>query len=242
MALPPSTTADPESAAIDALSKRMDGLLRKMEEALARMSTTPSLSCPPLHPREHPRPQAWQMRPQARPRRRSPHRRPPLRPRRPPLQSRRRLLPALRRLLHLHLQLSPPLRRLHPRPLRRATLSASTHPHRRHPPPWLLYSWLLETYIRDGAEKDHLFRAIDTVPAVGRKAAEAMRWIDGSKRFAERLVALSHDEGLTATSPAYSTTSSAASWTSPASARSSPTPSTSSASSSATRSPSRSSA
>ncbi|OEL17009.1 Ribonucleoside-diphosphate reductase small chain [Dichanthelium oligosanthes] len=59
-----------------------------------------------------------------------------------------------------------------------------------------MYSLLLETYIRDGAEKDRLFRAIDTVPAVRRKADWAMRWIDGGERFAERLVAFACVEGI----------------------------------------------
>jgi len=59
-----------------------------------------------------------------------------------------------------------------------------------------MYSLLLETYIRDDAEKDRLFRAIDTVPAVRRKADWAMRWIDGGERFAERLVAFACVEGI----------------------------------------------
>ncbi|KXG26638.1 hypothetical protein SORBI_3006G134900 [Sorghum bicolor] len=59
-----------------------------------------------------------------------------------------------------------------------------------------MYSLLLETYIRDGAEKDRLFRAIETVPAVRRKADWAMRWIDGGERFAERLVAFACVEGI----------------------------------------------
>jgi ribonucleoside-diphosphate reductase subunit M2 len=59
-----------------------------------------------------------------------------------------------------------------------------------------MYSLLLETYIRDGAEKDRLFRAVETVPAVRRKAEWAMRWIDGGERFAERLVAFACVEGI----------------------------------------------
>ncbi|CAL5068675.1 unnamed protein product [Urochloa humidicola] len=59
-----------------------------------------------------------------------------------------------------------------------------------------MYSLLLETYIRDGAEKDRLFRAVDTIPAVRRKADWAMRWIDGGERFAERLVAFACVEGI----------------------------------------------
>ena len=40
-----------------------------------------------------------------------------------------------------------------------------------------MYSLLLETYIKDPAEKSRLFHAIDTIPAVTRKAEWAMKWI-----------------------------------------------------------------
>ncbi len=59
-----------------------------------------------------------------------------------------------------------------------------------------MYSLLLETYIKDSAEKDRLFHAIETVPCVKRKAEWAMRWIDGSESFAERLVAFACVEGI----------------------------------------------
>lgn len=36
---------------------------------------------------------------------------------------------------------------------------------------------LLETYIKDTREKHKLFHAIDTVPAVKRKAEWAMKWV-----------------------------------------------------------------
>ena len=41
-----------------------------------------------------------------------------------------------------------------------------------------MYSILLETYIKDSKEKDHLFRAIKTVPCVAKKAKWSLRWID----------------------------------------------------------------
>ena len=41
-----------------------------------------------------------------------------------------------------------------------------------------MYSLLLETYIRDPVEKDHLFHAIQTIPAVRKKAEWALKWID----------------------------------------------------------------
>ncbi|MGL5891305.1 MAG: ribonucleoside-diphosphate reductase small subunit [Bacteroidia bacterium] len=57
------------------------------------------------------------------------------------------------------------------------------------------YSLLIDTYIKDPAEKDKLFHAIDTVPAVGRKAEWAMRWISNGS-FAERLIAFAAVEGI----------------------------------------------
>ena len=40
-----------------------------------------------------------------------------------------------------------------------------------------MYSLLLETYIKDPVEKDHLFRAVDTIPCVAKKADWALEWI-----------------------------------------------------------------
>lgn len=57
------------------------------------------------------------------------------------------------------------------------------------------YALLIDTYIKDPAEKDRLFHAIDTVPAVKKKAEWALRWIDNGS-FAERLVAFAAVEGI----------------------------------------------
>lgn len=57
------------------------------------------------------------------------------------------------------------------------------------------YALLIDTYIKDSKEKDHLFHAIDTVPAVKKKAEWALRWIDNGT-FAERLVAFAAVEGI----------------------------------------------
>jgi ribonucleoside-diphosphate reductase beta chain len=57
------------------------------------------------------------------------------------------------------------------------------------------YSLLIDTYIKDTVEKDHLFNAIDTVPSVKRKAEWAIKWI-GSESFAERLIAFAAVEGI----------------------------------------------
>ena len=57
------------------------------------------------------------------------------------------------------------------------------------------YALLIDTYIKDPEEKDRLFHAIDTVPAVKRKAEWALRWIENGT-FAERLVAFAAVEGI----------------------------------------------
>ena len=59
-----------------------------------------------------------------------------------------------------------------------------------------MYSLLLETYIKDPKEKNRLFHAIDTIPCVTKKAQWALRWIDGSETFAERLLAFACVEGI----------------------------------------------
>lgn len=57
------------------------------------------------------------------------------------------------------------------------------------------YSLLIDTYIKDPVEKDHLFHAMETVPAVSRKGEWALRWI-GNGSFAERLIAFAAVEGI----------------------------------------------
>lgn len=58
------------------------------------------------------------------------------------------------------------------------------------------YSLLIDQYVKDKAEKMHLFNALETVPCVRKKADWALKWIDGSARFAERLVAFAVVEGI----------------------------------------------
>jgi ribonucleoside-diphosphate reductase beta chain len=58
------------------------------------------------------------------------------------------------------------------------------------------YSLLIDTYVKDPAEKASLFNAIETVPMVGRKAEWAMKWIDSQDSFAARLVAFAAVEGI----------------------------------------------
>lgn len=57
------------------------------------------------------------------------------------------------------------------------------------------YALLIDTYIKDPVEKDRLFHAIETVPAVAKKAEWALRWIENGS-FAERLVAFAAVEGI----------------------------------------------
>jgi ribonucleoside-diphosphate reductase beta chain len=57
------------------------------------------------------------------------------------------------------------------------------------------YALLIDTYIKDPKEKDRLFHAIDTVPAVKKKAEWALRWISNGT-FAQRLVAFAAVEGI----------------------------------------------
>mmetsp|Transcript_3590 Transcript_3590/g.10332 ORF Transcript_3590/g.10332 Transcript_3590/m.10332 type:complete len:304 (-) Transcript_3590:337-1248(-) len=59
-----------------------------------------------------------------------------------------------------------------------------------------MYSQLIETYIQEPDEKEHLFKAIDTIPAVQKKADWAVKWIHSDRTFAERLVAFAAVEGI----------------------------------------------
>jgi len=57
------------------------------------------------------------------------------------------------------------------------------------------YSLLIDTYITDPAEKHKLFHAIDTIPAVQKKAEWALKWVS-SPHFQERLIAFAAVEGI----------------------------------------------
>ncbi|XP_060948751.1 ribonucleoside-diphosphate reductase subunit M2 B [Limanda limanda] len=60
-----------------------------------------------------------------------------------------------------------------------------------------MYSMLINTYIRDLKERDHLLNAIQTLPCVKRKADWAIQWInDSNSTFGERLVAFAAVEGI----------------------------------------------
>ena len=59
-----------------------------------------------------------------------------------------------------------------------------------------MYAKLIETYITDEVERNRLFRAIDTIPCVTKKADWAFRWIQGQEDFGTRLVAFACIEGI----------------------------------------------
>ncbi|PNH00270.1 Ribonucleoside-diphosphate reductase small chain [Tetrabaena socialis] len=58
------------------------------------------------------------------------------------------------------------------------------------------YSLLLDHYIKDTREKQDLFKAIETMNCIKRKASWALKWIESSDVFAKRLVAFAAVEGI----------------------------------------------
>jgi len=58
------------------------------------------------------------------------------------------------------------------------------------------YSLLIEQYIRDPVEKDQVFDAIHTMPAVEDKAKWALQWMNEENSFAERILAFACVEGI----------------------------------------------
>ncbi|KAH9899671.1 ribonucleotide reductase small subunit [Cubamyces lactineus] len=59
------------------------------------------------------------------------------------------------------------------------------------------YSLLIDTYVKDPKQREHLFNAIESIPCVKKKADWALRWIsDTESTFAERLVAFAAVEGI----------------------------------------------
>jgi len=59
----------------------------------------------------------------------------------------------------------------------------------------LMYSLLIDTYIKDDKEKSECFDAINKMPAIQKKAKWAIEWINNDS-FAERLVAFAAVEGI----------------------------------------------
>ncbi|KAK3289398.1 Ribonucleoside-diphosphate reductase small chain A [Cymbomonas tetramitiformis] len=59
-----------------------------------------------------------------------------------------------------------------------------------------MYSLLIESFIKEKAEKTHLFKAIQTIPCVQKKAAWAIKWIGSDDSFARRLLGFACVEGI----------------------------------------------
>ncbi|KUI65270.1 Ribonucleoside-diphosphate reductase small chain [Cytospora mali] len=59
------------------------------------------------------------------------------------------------------------------------------------------YSLLIDTYIKEPAQRTYLFNAIDTIPCIRKKADWALKWItDHESTYAQRLVAFAAVEGI----------------------------------------------
>ena len=58
------------------------------------------------------------------------------------------------------------------------------------------YSLLIDTYVDDHEEKTKLFKAIETIPCIQKKAEWAMNWFSRDRPFVERLVAFACVEGI----------------------------------------------
>lgn len=58
------------------------------------------------------------------------------------------------------------------------------------------YGLLIDTYIKNESEKGRLFKAVENIPCIQKKADWALRWIQGTESFAERLIAFAAVEGI----------------------------------------------
>lgn len=59
-----------------------------------------------------------------------------------------------------------------------------------------VYALLLDTFVKDVKRKENLFNAIETIPAVKKKADWALKWINSNRPFEERLIAFAIVEGV----------------------------------------------
>lgn len=58
------------------------------------------------------------------------------------------------------------------------------------------YSLLIDQYVRDKDEQLKYFRAIDTIPAIRKKALWAVKWVESPEDYATRLLAFACVEGI----------------------------------------------
>lgn len=59
-----------------------------------------------------------------------------------------------------------------------------------------MYSLLIDTYIKNGSDKQRLFQSVGNHPSITRKARWAENWITNSSDFATRLIAFAAVEGI----------------------------------------------
>ena len=60
-----------------------------------------------------------------------------------------------------------------------------------------MYSLLISTYVKNYDEQLHLFKAIETIPCIAKKAQWALDWINNEQSsFVERLIAFAIVEGI----------------------------------------------
>jgi len=60
----------------------------------------------------------------------------------------------------------------------------------------MAYALLIETFVKDQKRKEMLFNAIDTIPCVKKKANWALKWLDTSRPFEERVISFAIVEGI----------------------------------------------
>lgn len=59
-----------------------------------------------------------------------------------------------------------------------------------------MYGVMIDTLVKDEAQRRELFNAITEVPSVARKSEWALKWLSSSRPFAERLIAFACVEGI----------------------------------------------
>jgi ribonucleotide reductase beta subunit family protein with ferritin-like domain len=60
----------------------------------------------------------------------------------------------------------------------------------------IMYAQLLDTYVSNIQEKEMLFKSIETIPTISKKAQWALKWMNSNEDFATRLVAFICVEGI----------------------------------------------
>lgn len=58
------------------------------------------------------------------------------------------------------------------------------------------YSILIDKYVKDKKEQEHLFDAIQTIPCIAKKAEWALKWIESGDDYLTRLVGFACVEGI----------------------------------------------